>query len=230
MGKGKLVFKGDKVKKKKKKTKHSSSGSSNNDDIKQSISLSQMVGDSQASSIEAGKSTPQQQQESKKPVIREGKGHITASGTVIMGHNTKFNSCLNAGDAILVKIPTKDGQSSREEMRVLTMRLSDTSASISSAFSQDLKHPTDFKYITKPRNLQKERAEKEKKEKLTKEEIERSAFGTYKSGGSGTSKELVFRERTEHGSYRIRRETVDSDSTRSDLLYMRTQKKSDKFC
>ena len=222
MGKGKLIFKGEKVKsKKKKKSKFSSK------DLDVAVDTQRMVvGDSQAS--EQIKSTPQQQATSK-PVIREGKGQITVSGTVIMGHYTKFNSCLNTGDAILVQIPSKDGQSSREEMRVLTMRLSDTSASISSAFSHDLKHPTNFKYITKPRNLQKERSEKEKKEKLTKEEIERSAFGTYKSGDS-SSKEFVYRERTEQGSYRIRRETVDSNSTRSDLLQMRSQKKSDKFC
>lgn len=223
MGKGKLIFKGDKVKsKKKKKSKFSSKDLDVVADTQRSA-----VGDSQVLEQKI-KSTPQQQASSK-PVIREGKGLITVSGTVIMGHDTKFNSCLNSGDAILVQIPSKDGQSSREEMRVLTMRLSDTSASISSAFSHDLKHPTSFKYITKPRNLQKERAEKEKKEKLTKEEIERSAFGTYKSGDS-SSKELVYRERTEHGSYRIRRETVDSNSTRSDLLQMRSQKKSDKFC
>ncbi len=224
MGKGKLVFKGDKVKsKKKKKSKHSSEQS----ETVELTALSQHsgVGDSQA--LEPTKPEPQQQ--STQPVIRIGKGQITASGTVIMGHDTKFNSCLNVGDAILVKIPSKDGQSSREEMRVLTMRLSDTSASISSAFSFDLKHPTGFKYIQKPRDLKKERTEKEKKAKLTKEEIERSAFGTYRSG-DGNAKELVFRERTEQGGYRIRREAVDADSTRSDLLYMRAQKKSDKFC
>ena len=229
MGKGKLVFKGDKVKSKKKKKSKYSSKITTTDTVEVSAALarntSSDIFESQAE--ELIKLAPQQQ--STKPVIRDGKGQITTSGTVIMGHDTKFNSYLNAGDAILVKIPSKDGLSSREEMRVLTIRLSDTSASLSSSFSSDLKLPTNFKYIKRPKNAQKERAEREKKEKLTKAEIERSAFGTYKSG-DGNSKELVYRERTEQGGYRIRRETVDSDSTRSDLLYMRTQKKSDKFC
>jgi hypothetical protein len=114
----------------------------------------------------------------------------------------------------------------REEMRVITMRLSDISASISSAFSNDLKTPCEFQFIRKPRDVRKERLEKEINEKQTKEEIERTSFGTYVGGG----RELVYRERTEHGGYRIRKEIINEDATRSDLLNMRAKKKSDKYC
>lgn len=234
MGK-KLVFKGEKAKSKKKKTKHSVPvGDDQLANVGDSITQQTPVPTSQYQSAASHFQTSSSSQNpsnatSSQPIIRRGEGKITSSGTVLMGFETKFNSSINVGDAIIVEIPSDDGSSSREEMRVIAMRLSDTSASISSSFSKDLKHPTPFQFIKKPKNVQKERDEKEKKERMTKEEIERSAFGTYKSG-DGKSKELVYRERTEHGSYRIRREEVDGDSTRSDLLNMRTKKKSDKFC
>ena len=230
MGKGKLIFKGDKPKKKKKKSKHSSSSpeASNQDGNLISIPASQThSGNSSlrhtSASTHKSKGPPVEA-----PVICQGTGRITSSGTVLMGHGTEFNTHLNVGDAIVVQIQSDDGPS--EEMRVITMRLSDTSASISSAFSLDLKHPTNFQYIAKPKNIQKEKEEKEKKMRLTKEETERSAFGTYRSG-DGKGQELVYREKTEHGSYRIRRETIDDrDCTRSNLLDMRQNKKSDKYC
>ena len=236
MGKGKLLFKGDKAKskKKKKKTKYSSLLSAdNNGAILASTSQHHSGLVTSTASSQASSSTTQINEQSPPagPSIRKGKGKLTSSGTVLFGHETNFNSCLNPGDAILVNILSEDGSSSKEEMRVVNIRLSDTSASISSSFSQDLSHPTSFQYIAKPKNVQKEKDDKEKKERLSKEEIERSAFGTYKSGGGdGHTKELVYRERTEQGNYRIRRERVDADSTRSNLLDMRTQKKADKYC
>ena len=110
-------------------------------------------------------------------------------------------------------------------MRVLTMVLSDVSAALSTPFSCDVKIPVEFRYIQKPRNVVKERADAAKKVKVTKEEEERSAFGLY-----GTGTEFVYRETTEHGSYRIKREKVDGNVTRGDLLERRTKKKSDKYC
>ena len=236
MGKGKLVFKGEKQKsKKKKKSKHSVASSeeskiasldSSNNTLSGTGTNYQTSQHFQNGAESVSASAPASIEQ---PKIRKGEGNITSSGTVLMGIDTKFNSCLNVGDAILVKVEANDGTSAREEMRVITMRLSDISASVSSSFSHDLKIPTPFQYIAKPKNVQKERDEREKKERMNKEEIDRSAFGTYRSG-DGQRKELVYREVTEHGSYRIRRETVDSNTTRSDLLGMRLQKKSDKFC
>ena len=64
------------------------------------------------------------------------------------------------------------------------------------------------------------------------------AFDIYKGNGGSSSSgktgssELVYREKTEHGSYRIKRVQVDGTTPvdRGDLLYMRTKKKSDKYC
>lgn len=227
MGKGKLRFKGD-AKKKKKKSKHAKLTVIEHD----SVSRSAEAGPSSSSTPHSlthnlSAERPAKKLNAEVPALQEGEGMIMSSGTVLMGHDTNFSEIINAGDAILVKVPSKskDGSNTTvEEMRVITMRLSDASASISSAFSSDLKSPTSFQYIAKPRNQRKERAEKEKNARLTKQEIERSAFGTYQ----GT--EFVYRERTENGGYRIRRESVRDDSTRSDLLSMRAQKKVNSRC
>jgi len=228
MGKGKLKFKGDRdSKKKKKKSKHSKTDHA----IQKSAAAEQLAPSSASVGQYSTSSQPtsriQKDPVSEGPVIQTGKGSIMSSGTVLMGQDTKFKSTLNAGDAILVHIPTqnKDGtETLQEEMRVITMALSDTSASISSAFSVDLKTPTSFQFIAKPRNQQKERMERDKKAKMSKEEMERSAFGTYRSSGKD-GKEFVYRERTVNGGYRIRREIVEEDTSRGDLLSMRTQKK-----
>ena len=226
MGKGKLVFKGDKPKKKKKVSKHSSSHE--NEQTATIIGIpknpdndTKLTNNDESEVTTASAPIPPTQ-------IVTGLGKITSSGTVLTGYDTKFTKSIQAGDAILAPIGGKD------EMRVITMRLSDTSAAISSAFSTDLKTPTSFQYISKPRNIRQEKIEKEKKEKLSRKELEQSAFGTYSSQSGGTGKhELVYRERTEHGSYRIRKEVLDDsqqDISRSDLLTMRSKKKSDRYC
>jgi hypothetical protein len=244
MGKGKLRFKGEKeTKKKKKKSKHSKQADATLITIGESITSTE-----QSSTVppypsianpnpHRGVSAKPQNEVPEGPVIQKGQGLIMSSGTVIMGHDTQFNSTLNPGDAIVVHIPTADGdddgdgdgtESTREEMRIVTIRLSDTSASISSAFSTDLRIPTPFHSIAKPRNQKKERMAKEKKDRVSKEETERSAFGTYRSTNESEGKdgkEFVYRESTENGGYRIRRETIRDDATRGDLLVMRAQKK-----
>jgi hypothetical protein len=105
------------------------------------------------------------------------------------------------------------------------MVLSQVSISISSAFSSDLKTPTQYKYIVKPRDLKRERADKARKAMAEKEEVEARAMGTY-----GNKGEIIYREKTEHGSYRIRREQTDVEMSRSDLLSVRAKKKSDRYC
>jgi hypothetical protein len=156
----------------------------------------------------------------KNPQISEGQGFITTSSTVVTGHNTAFKTQLHVGDAILAQ--TTKG----EEMRIVKMVLSPISISISSAFSSDLKTPTAFKYINKPRDVAREKAAKVAKARLEQEEVEQRAMGTY-----GNKKgEIVYRERTEHGSYRIKREQATTDLSRSDLLAVRAKKKSDRYC
>mmetsp|Transcript_34675 Transcript_34675/g.75891 ORF Transcript_34675/g.75891 Transcript_34675/m.75891 type:complete len:231 (-) Transcript_34675:300-992(-) len=230
MGKGALVFKGDKPKskKKKKRSKHGDTSSSGAPSDERhvgspSASAAAVLGPSYASSTSAA--TPRTAAATAatattaQPQIEDGIGRISTSGTVVNGQGTRLLKSLRAGDAILVNIGGK------EEMRVLTMVLSDVSAALSTPFSCDVKIPVEFRYIQKPRNVVKERADAAKKVKVTKEEEERSAFGLY-----GTGTEFVYRETTEHGSYRIKREKVDGNVTRGDLLERRTKKKSDKYC
>jgi len=160
------------------------------------------------------------------PQVQLGNGTITTSGTVVTGHGTKFTSQLRVGDALLLR--HNDDEKTDATMRVITMILSDTSLNMSTGLLTqcELRTPTTYQFIAKPRNMQEEaRQRKKQKDEQSKLETEH-AFGTY-----AATTELVYREKTEHGGYRIRREQVDGESTtRGDLLHMRTKKKSDKYC
>ncbi|KAL3774734.1 hypothetical protein ACHAW5_009560 [Stephanodiscus triporus] len=158
--------------------------------------------------------------QSQGPSINIGQGMLSTSSTVVSGHGTAFKTELRVGDAILAYT-----QKGAEEMRVITMVLSNISASISSAFSSDLKTPTPFKYINKPRDDKRDRAIKMAKARQEQEEVEQRAMGTY-----GDKGEIVYREKTEHGGYRIKREKATTEMTRSDLLSVREKKKSDRYC
>ena len=228
MGKGKLIFKGsEKTSKKGILSKHKI-------DQKLGYKLQELNGEEKGTlrnssqdvkitipSLSAGRLKSNIPQAA---TIQVGEGKIISSGTVITGISTKFQSCLNSGDAIIVEIPCSGKL--QQEMRVITMRLSDTSAAISTAFSNDLKVPTSFSFIQKPKDVRAEEISAKKKEAMTKEEIERHAFGTYGGGA-----EFVYRERTEHGSYRIKKEELPIHSlNRSELLDRRAKKTSDKYC
>jgi hypothetical protein len=225
MGKGKLTFKGaDGPSKKNIPAKHriepilgqklqeaQDTRTNSSQDEKVTVPTSSMLPESKSVQAQA-------------PTLKLGEGKIISSGTVLTGIGTRFQSCLNAGDAILVDVSSLG--KSQQEMRIVTMRLSDTSAAISTAFSSDLKLPTSFSFIEKPRDFRSEQMSAKKKEAMTKEEIERHAFGTYGGGA-----ELVYRERTEHGSYRIKKEELPIQSlNRSELLEKRAKKTSDKYC
>lgn len=136
------------------------------------------------------------------------------------GFGTKFEKEIAVGDAMIVVL--EDG---KQEMRVVRMRLSDTSCGISSAFSVALMTPTPYQVIRKPTNSKDEAKKKQEQSQKDREELEQSAFGTFR----GTN-ELVYRERTEHGSYRIQKVGLDSERSRTDLLTMRAKKTSDKYC
>lgn len=229
MGRGLLVFKGDSPPKRKKSKKKHTSSSKTAGCVEQTSSSAPVASTSDrnsssaapakahtASSTVASASPPQH------PQIEKGTGAITSSGTVITGHSTLFQKQLRAGDAILL---TPHPTSSKDEMRVLTMILSNTSAAISTPFSSDV-HSAAFNYIAKPRDLARERALKKQRGEEEKAEEERMAFGTYGNEGG----QLVYREKTEHGGYRIRTERIDTNADRSDLLNQRAKRKSDKYC
>lgn len=232
MGRGKLKFKGEEKAKKKKrssKVKLSDGGAEVGEDDafntassagNESATQQQLpVAAAAASSKSSHQTTCNESSLQKPPQISLGQGTITTSSTVVTGHGTSFKTQLHVGDALLVR--TSRG----EEMRVIKMVLSPISISISSAFSNDLKTPTQFKYINKPRDVARESYAKAAKARKEQEEVEQRAMGTYGSKG-----EIVTRVRTEHGSYRIEREQATTDMSRSDLLSLRAKKKSDRYC
>mgnify|MGYP005850646073 CR=1 FL=1 len=221
MGRGLLVFKGDKPKKKKKKSKHERSGGHDDEPA------------ATDASVAAASALPETTESNRKPAvvsqvasttavttpkIHMGRGTITTSGTVVAGHDTKFTKELRQGDALLVQVGQQD------EMRVITMLLSDISINLSSPFSENMVKPVSYRYIPKPRNTQREA--KPAREKATREAVEEEV----KASGTGTAQELVYRERTAHGSYRIRRKQLDTELSREELLNMRAKKASDKYC
>jgi uncharacterized protein YchJ len=72
------------------------------------------------------------------------------------------------------------------------------------------------------------RLQKQQEALQEQHKTERVEFGTYVYANND---ELVYREKTEHGNYRIQRVKVDgSKTTRGDLLQMRSKKKADKYC
>jgi hypothetical protein len=185
---------------------------------------------------------PQQQQQQPHPI--RGSGKIVVSGTVVTGYHTQFNTELQVGDAILI----------HDEMRIVTMRLSNTALNLSSALSMSslssssssttTKEPVSYYYIQKPRDIHQERVLAETKANQQQAaDIERhqNAFATTSStnnnnsnnndsDGVDTKNVLVYRERTEHRNYRIKRMKVDDVTDRSDLLELRSKKTSDKYC
>jgi hypothetical protein len=70
-----------------------------------------------------------------------------------------------------------------------------------------------------PRGPRKEQLDKLQNAK----DEDQQAFGTY-----GTTEELVYREKTEHGSYRIKRVKVQEGQSRGDLLSMVRAKQEEK--
>jgi hypothetical protein len=241
MGRGKLKFKGEEKPKKKKSSSKKKLGG-----VGEEVCGDDAVNNATSSAVAAGTESSTQPQPSSSaaaaavgddshqtnvnnesaassqqnsPQIRQGQGTITTSSTVVTGHGTSFKTQLHVGDALLVQ--TSKGQ----EMRVIKMVLSPISISISSAFSSDLKTPTQFKFINKPRDIQREKEARVAKARMEQEEVEQRAMGTY-----GNKGEIIYRERTEHGSYRIKREQATTDMTRSDLLSVRAKKKSDRYC
>jgi hypothetical protein len=238
MGRGKLVFKGEKKTKKKNGSVKIKYGSGTGESLsldggnvgtgEQSVQPLDVATTKITPSQDGEVSTSPSDQISSKheihnqsPQVKQGLGLITSSATVITGHaGTAFKNELRVGDALIVR-----NQNGSDEMRIMTMVISDVSASISSAFTSDLRNPTQFSFISKPRDDKREMAIKAEKARLEKEEVEQRAMGTY-----GNKGEIVYREKTEHGGYRIRKEMTTKEMSRSELLAARAGKKSDRYC
>jgi hypothetical protein len=213
MGRGQLVFK------KKNKTKHTldGHGKPNRGPIESTVTTARL---SNATASSSSAAEPQEAADAA-PQIRAGSGKITSSGTVVTGYGTVFEKELSADDAILVFVGTP-----QQEMRVVTMRLSNISLNLSSAFSNNLKTPTEFSYIHKPRDKQKEARAAAKKQQLDQRHEKEHTMGAF----IGERGEVVYREKTEHGSYRFKKDKLDGEVTRSDLLDIRAKRASDKYC
>jgi hypothetical protein len=211
MGKGQLIFKGEKKNKKRKREK-GDEGDAVEVNVKgQGVASAERKESGDV--VESVKSSA-----ITTPYVRKGTGKITTSATVVTGHGTKFEKELSVGDAIMVVV---NGQ---EELRVITMRLSNTSLNLSSAFSVSLKQPQPFQFVCQPKNSEKERKLALKKRREEEQEKVKSAFDLY------SNQALVYREKTETGSYRIKRQELERGGTRGDLLDLRSKKTSDKYC
>lgn len=150
-----------------------------------------------------------------------------------MGHDTKFTKEIGNGDALLVNVNI-GGQ---QEMRVVNMRLSDTSLNLSSGFSTSISTPSSYFFIPKPRNARQEQRNIARAQAEEAQQRQVHAFDVYASGSGGSGSgnggdKLVYREKTETGSYRIKTQELDgaAERTRQDLLELRAKKTSDKYC
>jgi len=225
--KGQLLFKGDKrPKKKSKKSKAKNDNKKqqarddddDDDDDDDGVVVQQQ--DAPATTVvqkpkaaAAATTTP-----AAMPAIQSGTGKITTSGTVVTGFGTKFTSQVGVGDAILVG----------DEMRVITMRLSDTSLNLSSAFSKNSKEPTGFRFVAKPKNQQEAHLAQQKQQQEASAAVQRNAFDIY---GKNNKNVFTYREKTETGSYRVKQQATSStSSSRTDMLTLRSKKTSDKYC
>ena len=223
MGRGALVFKGDdRPKKKKKKVKHhaantdgaSSTTLANTSSSSDPVAARNPEAPTRASSAKESASSSAA---ATAPKIMKGTGTLTTSGTVVTGYETRFLKELAVGNALLIGT----------EMRVVTMSLSNSSVNVSSAFSQNYGTPVSFQYIPKPKTTGSSTREEElaAKERMEQQNVS----GTYASNN-----ELVYREPTANGSYRIVKKKLsvkDGDMvSRGDLLEMRAKRKSDKYC
>jgi hypothetical protein len=233
MGRGALLFKGEEksTKKKKSKAKHQAW----KDNIEQKVPTAAVTttrpqyrldrvathaaGSKRSAAPAQAASAQSAQKPEATPTLKTPVGEITTSGTVVTGYDTRFTRDVSVGDALIVTI---DG---KQEMRVVTMRLSDMSLNLSSAFSQNVSVAKTFQVIAKPKNVAQETRKQQLDALQNAKDEEQQAFGTY-----GTTEELVYREKTANGSYRIKREKVQGGQTRGDLLSMRAKKKSDKYC
>jgi len=217
--KGQLLFKGDKRPKKKSRKKRKDLG----DETVLEVDDGERIKNKNLAHDFVDSKSPRKAAVG--PTLKDGSGRITTSGTVVTGHNTKFEKEISIGDAVLINLNLPDNKQ-MEELRVVTMRLSDGSLNLSSAFSQNIKKPQIFRYVSKPRNIeQEERKEEQKKKELEKQKNVHS-FDIY-------GKNLVYREKTETGSYRLKQQqhtTTSSDKTRGDLLDFRSKRSSDKYC
>lgn len=240
MGRGALTFKGDATSRAPRK-KISTAKSKNRQFPEKIVATAGLPALIQANSATTATFLTQQSQSQPLPQIVVGRGKITVSGTVVTGYDTRFSTDVQVGDAIIAN----------NEMRVITMRLSDISLNLSSPFSPSIltSKPFSYSYICKPRDVTKESELEQRKvaiEKAADIERHQNAFASVVTTTNTTNtlsadimnlnnaaSTIVYRERTEHGNYRIKHLKVPEGkaiANRSEMLDIRSKKASDKYC
>jgi hypothetical protein len=224
MGRGALIFKGEtKAAKSKRKRAQQEANEASQSEAAAVATLTHSSMERRETGTAAHE--PAAAAQPQQPQIKRGSGTITISGSVVTGHNTRFMKEMGVGDALIVNIKSDDGGTEQQEMRVVTMRLSDISLNLSSPFSANVPTPVPYSLIRKPRDAAKET--RQAQERATQQQLDEQR---HRGDGDEAAGELVYRERTEHGNYRIKRVKVDGAQNRSDLLQLRTKKTSDKYC
>lgn len=152
--------------------------------------------------------------------IKNGSGTIRSSGSTLYGSDTKFMSELRVGDGLLIIHPVTQ----QKEAKIVRIVVSDAGASLSSAFSTSLEADTAFQYVRARGSEEAASAAKAKEESAKKKRAKEAedAVGIFansyveKKNGSGGGVRIV---------------KVDTkNKQRSDLLNIRSSKKSDRYC
>ncbi|KAA0147650.1 hypothetical protein FNF27_06216 [Cafeteria roenbergensis] len=150
----------------------------------------------------------------------EGSGRIVSSGQTVTGTGTAFVKELRAGDALEIVDPV----TAKQELRVVTMVLSDTAAGLSAPFPHGLAEPTRF------RVLRIRAAEPAGERSAGGASAESAAADTSFAGEySAAAGKLTWREKV-GGSYRERSQGAAPGMSREAMLEFRAKKKHDKHC
>lgn len=152
--------------------------------------------------------------------IKNGSGTIRSSGSTIYGTDTKFMSELRVGDGLLIIHPLTE----LKEAKIVRIVVSDTGASLSSPFSTSLEEDTPFQYVRSKGSHEAASAAKTKEENAKRKRVKEAndAVGIFASS---------YVEKKSGSSGGVRIVKVDTkNKERSDLLNIRSSKKSDRYC
>jgi len=150
---------------------------------------------------------------------QKGAGHLQPSGTIVTGTATTFLTTLSVGDALLVQNPT----TLLDEMRIVQFIVSETSMSLSSAFTFTSSSTLNYWFIKSPKAVKTAAEIAGDKERDFK-------LGTDCASGASSGNTVQIRVNDGHGSYKVITERVEEGTSREEMLGMRTKRKSDKFC